>query len=99
MNYVLDVKVSAEIGVLEAVEYYEKIEKGLGTRFLDSWENHISIIKQNPLLFQAKYKNFRQTLIKPYPYHIIYEVENKTIIIYKVVYGGKSNKKRYNKKQ
>ncbi len=98
MSYVLDIKISAESGVVNAFEYYESVENGLGIRFLDSWEKHLGIIKQNPLLFQLKYKNFRQTLIKPYPYHIIYEVEQNKITIYKVIYGGRSNQKRYNKK-
>ena len=81
MKYILDVKTSAENGVLEAFDYYEDKQEGLGARFLDYWETHIDIIKQDPLLFQKKYKDFRQALIKPYPYHIIYEVEGNIITI------------------
>lgn len=98
MKYHLDIKVSAEIGVLEAFDYYESKQKGLGARFLDYWEAHLESIEQNPLLFQKKYKDFRQALIKPYPYHIVYEVEGNTIFIFKVIYAGRDARKRYNKK-
>ena len=98
MKYLLDIKTSAEKGVLNAFDYYEGKQKGLSDRFLDYWETHLNLIKQEPLLFQKKYKNFRQALIKPYPYYIIYEVEENIITVYKVVYAGKSSRKRYNKK-
>lgn len=98
MKYHIDIKVSAELCVIEAFDYYESKQKGLGARFLDYWESHLEMIERNPLLFQKKYKNFRQALIKPYPYHIIYEVDGNAIIIYKVIYAGREPHKRYNKK-
>lgn len=98
MKYILDIKISAKAGVLDAFEYYEEIKEGVGKRFLDYWETHIGLIKENPLLFQKKYKDFRQALIKPYPYHIIYKIENNMIAVYKVIYAGRSVRKRYNKK-
>ncbi len=98
MKYSLDVKSSAEIGVLKAFDYYEDKQKGLGDRFLDYWETHLDMILQEPLMFQVKYKDFRQALIKPYPYHIIYEVEGNIITVYKVIYAGRRPSKRFKKK-
>lgn len=98
MKYVLDIKISAEKGVLKAFDYYESKQQGLGERFLERWEVKIELIKQNPLLFQKKYKNFRQVLLEPYPYHIVYEVEENIISVYKVIYAGRSSRKRYTKK-
>ncbi len=98
MKYITDVKQTAEIGILEAYDYYETKQIGLGEQFLDCWEEHLAIIKKNPFLFQEKYKTFRLVLIKPYPYHIVYEIEDNTIIVYKVIYAGRSDRKRYNKK-
>ncbi len=98
MKYTIDVKITAKSGVLEAFDYYEGKQKGLGIRFLDCWETQVDMIKKEPLLFQKKYKEFRQALIKPYPYHIIFEVEENIITIYKVIYAGRDTRKRYNKK-
>jgi toxin ParE1/3/4 len=98
MKYILDVKVSAKVGVLEAFDYYESLRTGLGDRFIDYWETQLDSIKENPLLYQKRYKDFRQILIKPYPYHIIYKIEDNVIAIYKVIYAGKHPRKRYTKK-
>jgi len=98
MTYRLDIKVSAQTDVLKGFDYYETKQEGLGRRFLDCWEASVESLKHNPLLFQKKHKDFRQLLIKPYPYHIIYEVEDDLITVYKVIYAGRHPRKRYTKK-
>jgi hypothetical protein len=98
MKYIIDIKTTAKTGVLEAFDYYEEKQEGLGIRFLDCWEKQIEVIKREPLLFQKKYKDFRQALIKPYPYHIIFELDENIITVYKVIYAGRSSQKRYTKK-
>jgi hypothetical protein len=98
MKYILDIKISAKADVLDAFDYYEAIQDGLGKRFLFCWEAQINIVQLNPLLFQKTYKDFRQALIKPYPYHIIYKVEDKIITVYKVIYAGRSPRKSYSTK-
>jgi hypothetical protein len=35
MKYILDVKISAEKGILEAFEYYESKQQGLDIQFLN----------------------------------------------------------------
>lgn len=98
MNYKLDVKETADKDVVKAVRHYESKQEGLGVRFLNSWEQTLELLKHDPNIYQKKYKNFRQILIKPFPYHIIYEVEQSTIVVYKVPYGGRHPRKRYTKK-
>jgi hypothetical protein len=98
MKYKLDVKITAKAGVLEAFDYYEYLRTGLGDRFIDYWEAHLDNIKENPLHHQKAHKDFRQVLIKPYPYHIIYKIEDNVIAVYKVVYAGRHPRKRYTKK-
>ncbi len=98
MKYGVIIKESAKEGVIEAVAYYEKQQEQLGLRFLDRWEACIEALQQEPFIYQKKYKNFRQVLIKPFPYHLIYEVDSEEIVIYKVVYGGRHPRKRYTKK-
>ena len=44
-----------------------------------------------------KYKDFRQVLITPYTYHIIYEIDNTVVVIYKVIYAGIYIRMRYKK--
>jgi mRNA-degrading endonuclease RelE of RelBE toxin-antitoxin system len=98
MSYELDIKVTATADLLKAAKYYNSEQKGLGERFLSCWEQTLESLKQDPNIYQKKHKNFRQILIKPFPYHIIYEIEQSTIVVYKVPYGGRHPRKRYNKK-
>jgi len=98
MSFEIEVKETADKDLINAVKYYESKQVGLGERFLNCWEQTIESLKLAPESYQKKYRNFRQILIKPFPYHIIYEIEGTTIVVYKVPYGGKHPKKRYTKK-
>jgi len=98
MKYKIVIKESAAQDIIKAFVYYEKNQLGLGERFLNSWENNLSSIQKEPEIYQKKYKNFRQILLKPFPYHIIYEIENNSVVVYKVSYSGRHPLRRYTKK-
>lgn len=98
MSFEIEVKETAFRDVLNAINYYQSKQEGLGERFLNCWEQALELLKQTPESYQKKYKNFRQIEIKPFPYHIIYEIEGISIVVYKVPYGGQHPRKRYKKK-
>jgi plasmid stabilization system protein ParE len=98
MSYEINVKETADKNLVNAVKYYESSQEGLGERFLNCWEQTLELLKQAPQSYQKKYKNFRQILIKPFPYHIIYEIEGTTIVVYNVPYARRHPRKRYKKK-
>jgi hypothetical protein len=97
MKFSIEVRESATESIAAAFLYYERKQVGLGHRFLICWEKHLEIVGKEPELFQKKYKNFRQALIKPFPYHIVFEIEKMSVIVYKVVYAGRHPGKRYAK--
>jgi len=70
MKYSVEVKESARDNITEAFLYYESKLEDLGERFLRAWEKQQESLQQEPNLHQKKYKDFRQLIIKPYPYHI-----------------------------
>lgn len=41
----------------------------------------IQYISQNPFHFQVKYKNYREGIMKAFPYVVIYQVLDELIII------------------
>ena len=98
MKYAVDVTETARDNVVDAFLYYENKLAGLGERFLVCWEKQIEALQKEPNLYQKKYKEFRQVLLKPFSYHIIYEIEDSIIVVYKVVYAGRHPSKRYTKK-
>jgi mRNA-degrading endonuclease RelE of RelBE toxin-antitoxin system len=98
MKYTVEVKEIAKRNVADTFSYYESLQEGLGERFLSRFESMVSELQDNPILFQKKYHEFRQVLIKPFPYHIIYEVEKNKIVIYMIIYAERRPAKHYSKK-
>jgi len=65
--------------------WYDEIEKGLGEKFLEEINNSLEQICLFPMSFQKiSDKGIRQTLLKRFPYHIIYYFKNDEIIILSV---------------
>lgn len=95
MSFHLEIKESAKEDIIEAFLFYENIQTDLGKKLLDYLEKCLESLQNEPYIYQKKYKDFRQVLVKPFPYHVIYEVENSIIIVYKFVYGGRHSRKRY----
>ena len=95
MKYRVELKESAREGAAEAFLYYEEQQSGLGHRFLDKLELLLLQIAKHPKHFQEKYKHFRQALVKPFPYLIIFEVEESAIIVYKVINASRKPSSRY----
>jgi hypothetical protein len=95
MRYLIEIKESARKGAVEAFLYYEEQQTSLGDRFLDKMELLLNDIAKYPKTYSEKYKQFRQALIKPFPYLIIFEIIQTTIIVHKVVFAKKHPKKLY----
>lgn len=72
MKYRVEIKETAREGVAEAFLYYEEQQRGLGYGFLDKLELLLHQIAKHPKHFQEKYKHFRQALVKPFPYLILF---------------------------
>lgn len=95
MKYSLAMKESARKDAVSAFLYYENQQTNLGDRFLDKMELLLNNISKQPKLYSEKYKQFRQTLIKPFPYLIIFEIIEETIVVHKVIYVKRNPNKLY----
>lgn len=62
--------------------WYDEIEDGLGEKFLQDMNSRLEKICLFPMSFQKISEGgIRQTLLKRFPYHIIYSIEKDEIII------------------
>ena len=95
MKYSIEIKESARKGVVEAFLYYENQQLALGKRFLDKLELLLIEISKHPKLYAEKYKQFRQALIKPFPYLVTIEIIDTTIVVHKVIYAKRNPVKLY----
>ncbi len=84
MKYKLEVKHEAFLDIKEAYLYYESRKKGLGKRFIETLEIYIDRIQKYPEHYQIKRNPYREVFIKDFSYLIIFEIENKSVIVYAV---------------
>lgn len=93
--YILILLEEAKQEWLDASIYYENKQKGLGLRFSEAVEEHLNIITQTPKHYKKIKKEYREILIKHFPFLIIYridEAKNKIVVV--SVFHAKRNPKR-----
>lgn len=73
---------------IEAYEWYEEKQRGLGTRFMNSVEKRLKQISENPEYFgRRSHSRFREAKVEYFPYMIVYEfLKQKRIIHIAAIY-------------
>jgi hypothetical protein len=77
------------------VLYYDLRVEGLGMRFYSVFQDTIKLISHSPFLFFKTQKNYRQVKIKDFPYYIVYEIENKKIIVSRLFHVKRDPKNKF----
>jgi len=72
---------------LEAIQYYESCQSGLGRRFCFSIEDSIKKISVTPFMYRILHAPFRRLLLLKFPYSIIYTIEPDHIRIIAVAHN------------
>lgn len=78
--------------IIEAVDYYKKINPELAKQFLFRIREAKAYIARSPLGFQIKYNTVRTLLLRQFPYHIHYFIDDtkQQIIILAVIHAYKN---------
>lgn len=63
----------AHFDYIEAYEWYELKQPGLGDKFMEATEKQLMRVSEHPEYFSHVYKNFRHAKIQGFPYIIVYE--------------------------
>ena len=91
------VKENAALQLAEAFLWDEEQQRNLGIAFLEEWESTAEYISSHAEGCSKKYKNFRQAVLRRFPYLVIYEIENDKVIVYSVLNAKRHPAKRYKK--
>lgn len=83
----------AKQDIAEAMFYYGSKSMGLDQKFFDEFSRAVYRILQHPSAFKKVFKKFRQTSVRKFPYIILYEIENDTVVIYAVFNTWQNPKK------
>jgi plasmid stabilization system protein ParE len=65
----------------DTFEWYEAQQKNLGTQFLREFDTATKRICAYPTAYAVLSGNIRRSLIKRFPYGVLYAIEDQTIII------------------
>ena len=93
--YSIVITEKAESEYYDAYWYYEKAQPGLGLSFEHEADRSLKTIKKNPLLFQRKYKRYREALLRRFPFFIVYEIIKDRIIVHSFFHTSRNPKKMY----
>ena len=73
--------------ISDAIEWYEKRQKGLGEIFLSEVESEIQQIVRNPWIYpesKGSNTNFRKAVLKRFPFLIIFKIDSEEVVIQSV---------------
>ncbi len=94
MSYQIQLHPLALVEMQESCTWYEERLAGLGVRFLVAVHEQFEIIRVSPSLFSKKKGHYRSTIVKGFPFTIVYEVlEEKKIVFISYVFHSKRNPK------
>lgn len=85
----------AQKEILDAWEWYEDKQAGLGDRFTNAVREKIQAILNNPLHY-PRHKKHHEALVETFPYLIIYQINHKEdlIIITSVFHTSRHPKRK-----
>jgi plasmid stabilization system protein ParE len=71
----------------EAYDWYEEREEGLGETFLDAFEARVEAIRENPRSFPVVHRDVRRSLLRRFPYMVLYRVESLQVTVIGCLHG------------
>ena len=92
MTHKLSVKSEALQDMTAGFDWYENKRSGLGIEFLDEVDEFFERITQNPEQYQT-HQGQRVAVMHRFPYKIVYEIEQETIVVYAVYHDRRSPEK------
>lgn len=100
MSYSIEFLRKARIELLEAWEWYEDKQSGLGDKFKHQVDICIRAIEHNPERYPDRRRNYRECIVKGFPYLLIYRIHKrkKIIAIVSVFHTSRSPRKKYTRK-
>ncbi len=76
-NYISILSTRAQKEITEAWEWYEERQQTLGDSFVKEVINKIRLIEQDPDRYPTRYKSYKETLVKIFPFLVIYRINGK----------------------
>lgn len=97
MSFRIEYLPKAQTELVETWKWYEDKQMGLGDKFKSNIDNCIRTIEQNPERYPERKKNYRESMVKTFPYLIIYRLNKrkKVIAIVSIFHTRRSPRRKY----
>jgi hypothetical protein len=76
---------------------YEKRQTGLGERFLFELEKCYDKLELQPTIYAKIDKNFRQIILRTFPYVVVFEIFENEIVVYAIFHTSMNPRKKFKK--
>ncbi len=90
----LIIRPEAEAEISEAFDWYEERVLGLGSNFILNLDAAFHTILRNPLLYPVLHNNIRRSLLRRFPYQVLFIYEDNRIVVL-AVFHSKRNPKHW----
>ena len=95
--YRLAIKPRAIEMAKKAYQWYEEQQAGLGDLFASELESCYDRLETSPSLYAKIKGNYRQIILKAFPYVLVFEISHDEVIVYTVFHTRRSLRKEFKK--
>lgn len=92
LRYTIQLTSEARDDIQNTTDYLNEIKPKLGNDFFIEMAEVIDVLRDNPFIFQKKYKELRQALVKRFSFLIHYTIleEELTVIIFGILHASRN---------
>ena len=87
----------AEAEISEAFRWYEDKSEGLGSEFMRALDAALASIQRNPMAYAVVHKQMRRTLLRRFPYGVIYLFQDNAVIVLGCFHASRNPKQWRNR--
>lgn len=84
------VRAAAAVDVMDASRYYEGQRPGLGSQFVDRFEECVRHICNAPSIRRLLRGGYLRCLMKQFPYAVYYRFDGTEVTVYLVIHAARS---------
>ena len=89
-SYKLIINPFAEQDILEARDWYNHQQEGLGNELIQEIKDTVKSIENNPLLYAAVKKDIRKAVTRRFPYSLFFTIIETKIIVFAVFHQSRN---------
>jgi plasmid stabilization system protein ParE len=85
----------AEVDVEDSFDWYESRQVGLGDRFLIQVRLAIQAISTNPFAYQIRAEDYRQAIVKGFPFVVVFIIEEDWVLIESIFHTSRDPSQKF----